>query len=48
MKDWYWVCSVLCRIKRTGTVAVVDCMVSIGLVLGQGHCRVSVGLVLGH
>ena len=36
MKDWYWGSSVLCRIKTTGTGAVVDSRVSIGLVLGQG------------
>ena len=40
----------MCRISRTGTGAVADCIISVGLVLGQKwtvDCVVSVGLILG-
>ena len=51
-QDWY------CRIKRTGTGAIVEYIISVGLVLGLYHisrtdietivdCDVSVGLILG-
>ena len=36
----YWGSSVLYRINRTGTGAIVDCVISVGLVLGY-MCRIS-------